>query len=134
MEKAEALQFPEFYKNQLPYLAIRNLAISIFFSDPTVPLRKSNIMKQVLVPGLARIAYGFLCEDVINYLTQYGVINYGIFDEQPNTPLLTNLPKQSINKKIVIIGSGPSGISTACQLQRFGFKNVEILEARGRTG
>ena len=158
MEKSEAQKFPKFHRNQLPYLAIRNLAIAVWFSDPCVILRKSELMKHVFVPGLARIAYACFCEDVINYLTQYGVINYGIMDSSGDEskcfefatskktendfesskfsipPIITNLHPQSSSKKILIIGAGPAGISTACQLQRFGFRNVKILEARGRTG
>lgn len=41
---------------------------------------------------------------------------------------------EALNKKIVIIGAGPSGIAAASKLFENGFANVTILEAENRIG
>lgn len=38
------------------------------------------------------------------------------------------------NAKIIIVGSGPSGIAAATKLMENGFNNVTILEAEDRIG
>lgn len=39
-----------------------------------------------------------------------------------------------MNKKVLIIGAGPSGIAAASKLYENGFKNVTVLEAENRFG
>lgn len=39
-----------------------------------------------------------------------------------------------MDKKIVIVGAGPSGVAAATRLVSNGFKNVTILEAEHRIG
>lgn len=39
-----------------------------------------------------------------------------------------------MNKKIVIIGAGPSGFAVATKLKANGFQNIELLEAENRFG
>lgn len=39
-----------------------------------------------------------------------------------------------MNKKIVIIGAGPSGIAAATKLKSNGFQNIILLEAEHRIG
>lgn len=39
-----------------------------------------------------------------------------------------------LNKKIVIIGAGVSGIAAASKLIENGFKNIQILEAEANFG
>lgn len=40
----------------------------------------------------------------------------------------------SIEKKVIIIGAGASGIAAASKLISYGFKNVRLLEAENRIG
>lgn len=43
-------------------------------------------------------------------------------------------PLRSLDAKIVIVGCGISGIGAALKLVKFGFRNVRIIEATGRSG
>lgn len=71
-----------------------------------------------------------LAELILNFLTRYGYINYGVFGG--------NLPENCLNpnnknKKIIIIGAGTAGLVAARQLLFFGF-DVILLEASKRIG
>lgn len=39
-----------------------------------------------------------------------------------------------MDKQIIVIGAGPSGVATATKLIESGFKNLTILEAENRIG
>ena len=131
MEKSETIAFPEFYNNQMPYLSIRNLCIGLFFLKPQCQLTLETVQKNILAPGLARIAAFSLAKDILEYLNHFGIINYGVFNlEKP----LLSLQEKVLSQSITILGAGAAGLACAVQLQRFGFKNIRVLEARNRIG
>lgn len=45
-----------------------------------------------------------------------------------------NSSKEYLQKKIIVIGAGMSGLACASSLRDYGFENVLILEARDRIG
>lgn len=51
-----------------------------------------------------------------------------------NFQLLKRCHHFSMDKKIIIVGAGPSGVAAATRLVSKGFKNVTILEAENRIG
>ncbi|CAG5094094.1 Oidioi.mRNA.OKI2018_I69.XSR.g13241.t1.cds [Oikopleura dioica] len=89
-------------------------------------------MQNAIVRGYIRAALPELFNLVIKFLTIKGIINFGIFEDIPRPLVLKNIPLEK-RETTVVIGAGPSGISTARQLHNFGF-NKKILGARKRIG
>lgn len=71
-----------------------------------------------------------LAENIIKFLERNCLINFGIFKINDSQRYLNASNKK---KKIIIIGSGASGLAAARQLVHFGF-DVLILEASKRIG
>lgn len=79
-----------------------------------------------------------LCEGACSLNTGHGAVTIGavetyISESGFERGLKPKFPKNSSDKKIAIIGSGPSGISAATFLLRKGFK-VEMFEREDRAG
>ncbi|CAG5101961.1 Oidioi.mRNA.OKI2018_I69.chr1.g78.t1.cds [Oikopleura dioica] len=113
-------------------LAVRNLVVSMWSISPTILVTPESCMQNAIIRGYIRAALPELFNLVIEFLTIKGIINFGIFEDIPRPLVLKNIPLEK-RETIVVIGAGPSGISTARQLHNFGF-NVKILEARKRIG
>lgn len=63
-----------------------------------------------------------------SYLTLLG---FGLIPEANAKPL--NLQRNKANKKIIILGAGLAGMSSAYELTKLGYE-VTVLEARNRPG
>ena len=113
-------------------LAVRNLVVSMWSISPTILVTPESCMQNAIIRGYIRAALPELFNLVIEFLTIKGIINFGIFEDIKRPLVLKNVPQEE-RETIVVIGAGPSGISTARQLHNFGF-NVKVLEARNRIG
>ncbi|XP_078481098.1 lysine-specific histone demethylase 2 [Ciona intestinalis] len=136
MELDEAEEFPEYYKEQTVYLAIRNLIVSLWTLDPKRILTISNCCDHLILRGLTRVR---LCSldavRILQFATRKGLINTGALQLPRSVGNLKEgtLPKVYSNQKVVVIGAGPAGIAAARQLHNFGCE-VVCLEARLRLG
>uniref|UniRef100_A0A8B9HYZ2 Lysine demethylase 1B n=1 Tax=Astyanax mexicanus TaxID=7994 RepID=A0A8B9HYZ2_ASTMX len=82
----------------------------------------------VIVRGLVRIRCVQELDRVLHFMTRKGLINTGaLLAKQPL------LPEPYRNKKVLVVGAGPSGLAAARQLQNFGMQ-VVVLESRDRIG
>ncbi|KAG1655688.1 Lysine-specific histone demethylase 1B [Nymphon striatum] len=128
MEIDEEEAFPEFQKNQVMYLAIRNLIIALWNLDCKVWLTTENVSPFLICRGLARIRCLIKADRILQFLTSKGIINFGILKVPAENQFL-----KSCNESVIIIGAGVAGLAAAKQLSNFGLQ-VKILESQNRIG
>uniref|UniRef100_A0AAR2LAQ8 [histone-H3]-N(6),N(6)-dimethyl-L-lysine(4) FAD-dependent demethylase n=1 Tax=Pygocentrus nattereri TaxID=42514 RepID=A0AAR2LAQ8_PYGNA len=128
MELDELYEFPEFSRDPTMYLALRNLILAVWHRDCKEALTPQKCAPHVIVRGLVRIRCVQELNRVLHFMTRKGLINTGTL--LAKRPLL---PEPYHNKKVLVIGAGPSGLAAARQLQNFGMQ-VVVLEARERIG
>lgn len=123
LERSLLSELLPFQKN---YLKVRNTILYLWYRDPTTYLRINQVEQE-----LKNSNYAQLIRIVHCFLEQYGCINCGVLSlsERVKSPHLKNSQK----KKIIVIGSGMSGICTAAQLKSFGH-DVIVIEGRDRLG
>ncbi len=63
----------------------------------------------------------------IHWLVRVFVLSDELKGENPETPVLLEIPYKKRNKKVIIVGSGPAGFFSAYVLQKAGF-NTTIIE------
>ncbi|CAD5234884.1 unnamed protein product [Bursaphelenchus xylophilus] len=130
MEFDELERFPEFSIECMPYLALRNLVVSLWALNPFELLTYEKCLNHLVCRGLARVWYSVQLKKVFNYLCIKNMINYGILTF-PKHKILGDYVTRPLN--VIVIGAGISGLTTARQLTRNG-ANVTVLEAMDRIG
>uniref|UniRef100_A0A914I0B2 Lysine-specific histone demethylase n=1 Tax=Globodera rostochiensis TaxID=31243 RepID=A0A914I0B2_GLORO len=126
MTKMELELFPDMSRAQASialFLYIRNRTLVLWQLDPLVELIVDYVLTELPKPFDSDVE---LVTGIHAYLQRYGFINFGIFHK-----LTTRLLDRE--KKIIVIGAGPSGLAAARQLKFFGF-SVILLEGRARPG
>uniref|UniRef100_A0A0N4ZE34 SWIRM domain-containing protein n=1 Tax=Parastrongyloides trichosuri TaxID=131310 RepID=A0A0N4ZE34_PARTI len=127
MEYDEVEAFPEYNKEPLYYLAIRNLIVSLWNLDPFNFLTLKKCESYLMVRGLSRIWYMNELEKIYNFLNLKSIINYGML------PIIEEKFFKIPKTKVIIVGSGISGLTAGRQLRSFGV-DVIILEAKSVIG
>ncbi|TPX32271.1 hypothetical protein SmJEL517_g04593 [Synchytrium microbalum] len=112
------------------YLYARNRVLAMFISNPLTYLRVEDVRKQLDFLPVSMV------QDAYNFCLRQRLINFGLVNISPQLPI----NGQKRRPKIVIIGSGIAGLSTALELQTL-FHNrpdispdITILEGRQRSG
>jgi lysine-specific histone demethylase 1 len=107
-------------KSQKTFLYTRNRILQLWLEDPKHELTSDK--------AIAGIEYPYknnekLVERIHEYLARHGLINFGVYN------VISTVKKNPL--KVLVIGAGVAGLTTARQLQSFG-SEVVILEARVR--
>lgn len=127
MTSQEASCFPDVSQGpplvQKQFLYIRNRMLQLWVENPRQQMTLEHAMSQLEPqnsdPKLAARVHAFL--------SRYGLINFGIYKVLKMPAALKKAPK------VIVVGSGISGLAAARQLQSFGI-DVTIVEARERVG
>ncbi|XP_068698016.1 lysine-specific histone demethylase 1A-like isoform X3 [Montipora foliosa] len=109
---------------QKHFLYLRNRMLQLWLENPRQQLTLEHMLSQLDPsqnndPKLASRVHAFL--------SRYGLINFGVYKTLQMPPALKKAPK------VIVVGSGISGLTAARQLQSFGI-DVTIVEARERVG
>ncbi|MGH0156304.1 UNVERIFIED_CONTAM: hypothetical protein FKN15_030783 [Acipenser sinensis] len=127
MTSQEAACFPDIIsgpqQTQKVFLYIRNRTLQLWLDNPKIQLTFEATVQQLEAPYNSDAV---LVHRIHSYLERHGLINFGIYKR------VKPLPTKKTGK-VIIIGSGVSGLAAARQLQSFGM-DATVLEARDRVG
>ncbi|PAV56999.1 hypothetical protein WR25_01857 isoform B [Diploscapter pachys] len=129
MEYDEHKAFHEFNVENTPYLALRNLIVTLWTINPFKYLSLPDCLPYIVCRGLSRVWHCELAKRVHSYLEVKGAINFGIL-EFPK-PIKQDGSKKQL--EVIIIGGGISGLTAARQLRSMGAV-VKLLEAKAHVG
>lgn len=128
MTSQEASCFPDVSQGPPPvqkqFLYIRNRMLQSWVENPRQQLTLEQAMSQLEPPQNNDPK---LAARVHAFLSRYGLINFGVYKILKMPTALKKAPK------VIVVGSGISGLAAARQLQSFGI-DVTIVEARERVG
>lgn len=128
MTSQEASCFPDVSQGPPPvqkqFLYIRNRMLQLWVENPRQQLTLEHALSQLEPPQNNDPK---LASRVHAFLSRYGLINFGVYK------VLKGPPKLNKSPKVIVVGSGISGLTAARQLHSFGI-DVTIVEARERVG
>lgn len=124
----EATCFPDVSQGppsiQKQFLYIRNRVLQLWIENPRQQLTVEQAISRLEPPNNNESK---LAARVHAFLARYGLINFGVYKVLKMPPPVKKAPK------VIVVGSGISGLTAARQLQSFGI-DVTIVEARERVG
>lgn len=130
METYEMDAFPEYAREQVMYLGVRNVVLALWAMRPQAWLDMARVSRHLLCRGLVRIRCLLEAHRVLRFFTARGLINHGALPiDRPCPPL----PPTCRQQRVLVVGAGPAGLSAARHLQRLGLR-VTVLEASDRLG
>ncbi|KAL4554994.1 hypothetical protein LXL04_037604 [Taraxacum kok-saghyz] len=109
-------------KQQNDYIVVRNHILSRWRSNVHAWLSKGEIKETV------SNEFNHLLHSAYDFLHFNGYINFGV-----SPSFKPQIPEETTEKSVIIIGAGLAGLAAARQLLSFGFK-VIVLEGRNRPG
>lgn len=128
MTSQEATCFPDVSQGPPPvqkqFLYMRNRMLQLWVENPRQQLTLEHALSQLEPPQNNDLK---LASRVHAFLSRYGLINFGVYK------VLKGPPKLNKSPKVIVVGSGISGLTAARQLHSFGI-DVTIVEARERVG
>ncbi|XP_046376343.1 lysine-specific histone demethylase 1B-like [Haliotis rufescens] len=129
MENDEIDEFPVMAnEHSILYLALRNFVMVQWARNTKEWLTVDKIVPDLICRGITRIRCVEDLDRIIWYLTRKGFINTGLLS--PPTDLK---PQTKLQKEVLIIGGGMSGLAAARALKNYGCKAV-VLESQNRLG
>lgn len=133
METYEMDAFPEYAREQVMYLGVRNVVLSLWALRPQAWLDLPWVSRHLLCRGLVRIRCLLEAQRVLRFFTARGLINHGALPLARPSALPPPLPASCRQRKVLVVGAGPAGLSAARHLRRLGLQ-VTVLEASDRLG
>ncbi|EEC20158.1 amine oxidase, putative, partial [Ixodes scapularis] len=129
METYEMDAFPEYAREQVMYLGVRNVILSLWALDPSRWLSLETVSRHLICRGLARIRCIVEARRILRFFTARGLINHGAL-VPPGGCLL---PPACLQKNVLVVGAGPAGLAAARHLHNLGVR-VTVLEASHQVG
>lgn len=109
-------------KEQNDYIVVRNHILARWRDNVRIWLTKGQIKETV------SNEYEHLICSAYEFLLYNGYINFGV-----SPSFMSQMPGESTEGSVIIVGAGLAGLAAARQLLSFGFK-VVVLEGRNRPG
>uniref|UniRef100_A0A2R5LMK0 Putative amine oxidase n=1 Tax=Ornithodoros turicata TaxID=34597 RepID=A0A2R5LMK0_9ACAR len=129
MESYEMDAFPEYAREQVMYLGVRNVVVALWAQHRSQWLDIAHISRHLLCRGLARIRCLLEAKRILHMFTLRGIVNVGAISP-PKGPLLPPVCRQ---KRVIVVGAGPAGLAAARHLYNVGLQ-VTVLEAQDTLG
>lgn len=129
METYEMDAFPEYAREQVMYLGVRNVILALWALNPSRWLSLESVSRHLLCRGLARIRCLMEAKRILRLFTARGLINHGAL-APPGGCLL---PPSCLQKNVLVVGAGPAGLAAARHLHNLGVR-VTVLEAGHQIG